>query len=144
MSVLTLKQQAPLFLVGSGHGATHWIAAFFYVLLPYLSKDLGISYAQAGVFVALFHISSFIANFASGAVVDLSGRRVLYQIVSLILGALALFVFGLSSIYWLLIFCQFNWFTKISFNDVDFIIKSLRWCKTIFITYTTCHFMAML
>lgn len=91
-----------MFLVGSGHGATHWVAAFFYVLLPYLTKDLGINYAQAGVFVALFHVSSFAANFASGAVVDISGRRVLYQIVSLILGAAALFVFGLSSIYWLL------------------------------------------
>ena len=100
--MLTLKQQTPIFLVGGGHGATHWIAAFFYVLLPYLTQDLGISYAQAGIFVALFHISSFVTNFASGPVVDLSGRRVLYQIVSLLLGAFALFVFGLSNMYWLL------------------------------------------
>ncbi len=29
-------KQGPAFLVGLGHGATHWLAAFFYLLLPFI------------------------------------------------------------------------------------------------------------
>ena len=96
-------QQWPMFLVGCGHGATHWVAAVFYILLPYLIKDLGIAYSEAGVFVALFHVSSFLTNFASGAVVDMSGRRIRYQTLALLIGAVALFAFGLSQ--WYLFLC---------------------------------------
>ena len=96
---LSLKQQGPAFLIGSGHGATHWLAAVFYVLLPFITEDLGISYAEAGVFVAIFHTSSMLANFGSGVIVDLSGQRVLYQIISLLIGTVALIAFGLSDIY---------------------------------------------
>jgi sugar phosphate permease len=73
------RHQAPVFLVGLGHAGTHWIAATFYMLLPFITRDLGLSYAQAGALVSLFHISSVTANFGSGMVVDVTGRRVLFQ-----------------------------------------------------------------
>ncbi len=91
-----LKNAAPAFLVGAGHGATHWLLAAFYVVLPYLSKELGLTYAQAGALVSLFHASSLAANFGSGAVVDIAGRRVVVQALSLVIGALALIAVGLS------------------------------------------------
>lgn len=109
-----LHQQWPLFLVGCGHGATHWIAAIFYVLLPFITEDLSLSYAQAGIFVAIFQFSSFLTNFGSGAVVDLSGRRVKYQIVSLLIGAAALIAFGLSGAY--LLMCLMVVFIGVSNN----------------------------
>jgi sugar phosphate permease len=87
-------QQGPAFLVGLGHAGTHWIAAFFYLLLPYITRDLGLSYTDAGLLVAVFHVSSLLANFGSGLVVDVTGRRVLFQIASLLIGAGALFAFG--------------------------------------------------
>jgi hypothetical protein len=37
------RQQGPAFLVGLGHGGTHWVAAFFYLLLPYITRDLGLT-----------------------------------------------------------------------------------------------------
>jgi sugar phosphate permease len=76
------RHQGPVFLVGLGHAGTHWIAATFYLLLPFITRDLGLSYAQAGALVSLFHISSVTANFGSGMVVDVTGRRVLFQVVS--------------------------------------------------------------
>jgi sugar phosphate permease len=88
------NRQGPAFLVGLGHASTHWIAAFFYLLLPYITRDLGLSYTQAGLLVAVFHVSSLLANFGSGLVVDVTGRRVLFQIVSLLVGAGALLAFG--------------------------------------------------
>ena len=81
---LGLREQAPAWIVAAGHGATHWIAATFYLLLPYLTEDVGLSYTEAGILVSTLHISSFIANFGSGMVVDVLGRRVLVQALSLI------------------------------------------------------------
>ena len=88
-----------MFLLALGHAATHWTAATVYILLPLIKDSLGLTYAQAGFFLTVFHICSFLANFASGIAVDMSGRRVLVQIVALVMGGLATFVFGLTSIY---------------------------------------------
>lgn len=98
-SVLRMKDQGPIWLMGLGHGATHWIAGIFYVLLPFLTRDLGISYTEAGLLVSIFHISSFLANFGSGALVDMTGRKVIFQILSLAVGAAALAVFGVTALY---------------------------------------------
>jgi len=88
-------KQGPAFLVGLGHGATHWMAAFFYLLLPFIAKDIGLSYTDAGLLVSIFHLSSLVANFGSGLMVDITGRRIVFQVVSLIVGGAALLAFGL-------------------------------------------------
>lgn len=90
------KDQGPAVLVGLGHSATHWIIATFLVLLPYISKTLDLSYAQAGGLVTLFHAASFLANAGSGAVVDIGGRRVAVQAASLTVGAAALLAVGFA------------------------------------------------
>ena len=64
---------------------------------PYLTEDVGLSYTEAGILVSTLHISSFIANFGSGMVVDVLGRRVLVQAVALFFGAFALMLFGISA-----------------------------------------------
>jgi MFS family permease len=100
---LQWKGQGPAFLVASGHAATHWILGTFYVLLPYITHDLGLTYAQAGGLVTLFHVSSFAANAGSGAIVDIRGRRVLVQSASLVIGAASLMAMGLAlQVFWLI------------------------------------------
>ncbi|MHA1571932.1 MAG: MFS transporter [Alphaproteobacteria bacterium] len=100
---LQWKGQGPAFLVDSGHAATHWILGTFYVLLPYITHDLGLTYAQAGGLVTLFHVSSFAANVGSGAIVDIRGRRVLVQSASLVIGAASLMAMGLAwQVFWLI------------------------------------------
>ena len=89
-----LARQGPIFLVGLGHGATHWVAATFYILLPYINRDLGLGYAQAGLLASIFHAASAGANFGSGPLVDVTGRRVLFQVVALALGGAALMGFA--------------------------------------------------
>lgn len=97
------KNQGPAFLVGAGHGATHWIIATFYMLLPFMAKELDLSYTQTGGLVSLFHGSSFLANIGSGAVVDITGRRVLVQAAAITIGAGALAAIGLATnVLWLL------------------------------------------
>ncbi len=91
-----------MYLLGLGHAATHWVAGTFYVLLPFMTKDLGLSYTQAGLLVSILHISSFFANFGSGAVVDVTGRKVIFQVISLGVGGVALLVFGFTGLYMVL------------------------------------------
>lgn len=91
------KSQGAAFLVALGHSGTHWIIGTVYVLLPFIAKDLGLSYTEAGGLITIFHVSSFAANVGSGAVVDVSGRRVLTQFFSLIIGAGALMAAGFVS-----------------------------------------------
>lgn len=93
----TWRTHTPALLVGAGHGATHWLLATFYVVLPFLSQELGLSYAQTGALVSLFHASSMIANVGSGAVVDIAGRRILVQSLSLVAGTLAMIAVGYST-----------------------------------------------
>ena len=88
------RRQGPMFLVGIGHGGTHWVGATFYLLLPFLAPELGLGYAEIGLLAAVYHASSFAANFVSGLVVDITGRRALFQVLSLAIGGLALGGFG--------------------------------------------------
>ena len=96
---LRLRNQGPVLMMSFGHAATHWIAATLYIMLPLIKDTLGLSYAQAGLFLSIFHVSSFLANFASGLAVDISGRRILVQVVALLLGAFAALIFGLTGSY---------------------------------------------
>jgi predicted MFS family arabinose efflux permease len=94
-----LRGQGPVFVLSLGHGATHWITGTLYILLPLIKDSLNLSYAEAGLFLSVFHICSFVANFASGLAVDVSGRRILVQVISLLAGAAAMLLFGMSSLY---------------------------------------------
>ena len=93
---LQWRQQGPAVLVGMGHGATHWVMGTFYLLLPFIAKALHLSYTEAGLLVSTVHISSFATNIFSGALVDLTGRRVPILVASLTVGALALASFGMA------------------------------------------------
>ncbi len=85
-----------MWIVSFGHGTTHWILSTFFVVLPFVTEDLRLTYTQAGFLVSTFYAFSFLANFFSGAAVDLTGRRVLFQIISLLSGAFAIIGFALS------------------------------------------------
>jgi MFS family permease len=90
------RQQGPIVLVGMGHGATHWLLGTFYLLLPFITRQLDLSYTQAGLLVSTVHISAFSTNLVSGLVVDVTGRRVPILVASLCVGALAMSGFGLA------------------------------------------------
>jgi len=99
VSVLQLKGQGPMYLVGVAHGTTHWVLGVFYILIPVLRGDLGLSYTQAGLLVSILHTSSFIGNLGSGALTDVLGRRTLLKIIALVGGSGALFTFGVTGWY---------------------------------------------
>lgn len=100
---IPLRDQWPAWMVALGHGATHWVLAAYLVMAPFFTKELGISYTEAGLLFATFHVCSFVANFGSGAAVDLVGRRVFLQVIALILGAAALAVIVWADGFWFIV-----------------------------------------
>jgi MFS family permease len=105
---LSLRDNAPIALVSLGHAATHWIGATVYILLPFVAISLGLGYAETGLLVSAMSVGSLVANFASGPLVDMTGRRVLFQVLAVAIGASALAglggfggIEGFDSMVWL-------------------------------------------
>ncbi|MDD9878213.1 MAG: MFS transporter [Magnetovibrio sp.] len=90
-----IKDQLTAYLVGVGHGGTHWLMGTVYILLPFARTDLGLSYAEIGAVITAMNIAAFGVNIVSGAVVDITGRRVLLLAAGLALCAVALLCVGL-------------------------------------------------
>lgn len=94
--------RGPLFALAGAHGALHWALAIFYLLLPFIKEEFQLNYAQTGLLASVVHVSSFAANIPSGIIVDLTGRRTLCQMCSLLFAALALAGMGSAGSYWLI------------------------------------------
>jgi MFS transporter, FSR family, fosmidomycin resistance protein len=101
----SLRTQLPIMLVSLAHGSTHWVVATFYLLLPSLSRGLGLTYTETGFLVTSLFIGSILANLPSGVLVDLTGRRIAIQIVSLLLCTASLAATGVVSSYTALCVC---------------------------------------
>ncbi|MGH8733215.1 MAG: MFS transporter, partial [Burkholderiales bacterium] len=90
MSAVVLPQHpAPprpwreLWLITIGHGLTHWYPATFYLLLPLIGTELGLSYSQIGLIMTCKYLASAVANVPGGVLVDTVGRKGLLMGVSL-------------------------------------------------------------
>jgi MFS family permease len=96
---LPREDQARVFLVGVAHGTTHWSKSVVFVLLPAIREDFSLSYTDIGLFGSIYYLGGLVANMAFGPLVDITGRREFFQVVSLLLLALAMAMMGMSSSY---------------------------------------------
>ena len=72
-----------LWLITLGHALTHWYPATFYLLLPIIGNELGLSYSQIGLIMTCQYIAGAVANVPGGVLVDTVGRKGLLMGVSL-------------------------------------------------------------
>jgi MFS transporter, FSR family, fosmidomycin resistance protein len=83
-------------LIGLAHGLSHFYQILIASLFAFISPDLGLSYTQLGVLIALFFAASGVGQVVSGFAVDtFGGRRLL--IGGLMLCGLAHVAAGLAS-----------------------------------------------
>jgi MFS family permease len=87
-----------------GHGASHWITGTFFLLLPKIREEFAFSYAEISLIGTIYYVGSLASNVIGGPAVDVSGRRILFQIVSLLMSGLALVGLGLSGNFFLIAF----------------------------------------
>jgi MFS family permease len=95
-SLIRIPGQSQVWLLSVAHGATHWVIGTFYILLPFVTKDLGLSYTESGLMVSTYYVTSLVATMTGGILVDVTGRRVLFQVVALLFGAAAIVGFGVA------------------------------------------------
>ena len=95
-SAFKIEGQGTIYLVGFGHASTHWVHAMMIFLFPYMKQDFGLSYTEVGFLSMIMHISALACNFGSGPLVDMSGRRVIFLMLSLLGTGAALFLFGIA------------------------------------------------
>jgi MFS family permease len=94
-----------VWLISAGHMMTHWYPATFYVLLPLIGNELGLSFSQIGSIMTCQAAAGAISNLPGGMAVDLVGRKGLLMAVALSWIGLPYLVMGLSHSYWMLLGC---------------------------------------
>jgi MFS family permease len=94
-----------LWLITVGHSLTHWYPATFYLLLPLIGNELGLSYSQIGLIITCQYIAAAVANVPGGVLVDTIGRKGLLMAVSLFWVGFPYLLIGFSQGYVMLLVC---------------------------------------
>lgn len=82
-----------------GHGFTHWFVTGFFLILPYLSQEFGLSFSQAGSIVAAKSAVTSSANLPAGAICDMFDRRRLLMVIAIVWPSLFYLILGVSDVY---------------------------------------------
>ena len=94
-----------LWLITTGHALTHWYPATFYLLLPLIGNELGLSYSQIGLIITCQYIAAAVANIPGGMIVDTVGRKGLLMAVSLFWVGFPYLLIGFTHGYLMLLVC---------------------------------------
>jgi MFS family permease len=94
-----------VWVVCTGHALTHWYPATFYLLMPLIGKELGLSYTQIGAIMTFQYAAGAIANIPGGILVDTVGRKGLLMALSLFWIGFPYLVMGYSDAYWMILAC---------------------------------------
>ena len=111
MSAVTAAPAVParpfreVWFITLGHSLTHWYPATFYLLLPIIGKELGLSYSQIGLIMTCQYIAGAVANVPGGALVDTVGRKGLLMAVSLFWVGFPYLLMGFTHSYLMLLAC---------------------------------------
>jgi FSR family fosmidomycin resistance protein-like MFS transporter len=94
-----------VWVVSIGHALTHWYPATFYLLLPLIGSELGLSYSEIGSILTFQFAAGAISNIPGGIFVDTVGRKGLLMAVSLFWIGFPYLVMGFSHVYWMMLAC---------------------------------------
>ena len=103
-SAFKIKGQGTIYLVGFGHASTHWVHAMMIFLFPYIQEDFGLTYTEIGLLSMIMHLSALACNISSGPIVDMTGRRIIFLMMSLVGTGGALFLFGFVQSFMIICF----------------------------------------
>jgi len=94
-----------VWLVTIGHSLTHWYPATFYLLLPLIGNELGLSFSQIGAILTCQATAGALSNVPGGMLVDSVDRKGLLMAVSLFWVGAPYLLMGFSHQYWMLLCC---------------------------------------
>jgi sugar phosphate permease len=110
MSTATTAGTAPrtfkeVWLISAGHGLTHWYTATFYLLLPLIGKELGLTYTEIGLIMTIQHLAGAISNLPGGMIVDTVGQKGYLMAASLFWVGVPYALMSVSHDFWMLLVC---------------------------------------
>ena len=94
-----------VWLISLGHALTHWYPATFYLLLPIIGHELGLSFSQIGLIMTCQYIAGAVANVPGGVLVDTVGRKGLLMAVSLFWVGFPYLLMSFTHSYLMLLAC---------------------------------------
>ncbi|MEO7743156.1 MAG: MFS transporter [Usitatibacter sp.] len=94
-----------LWLITLGHALTHWYPSTFYLLLPIIGRELGLSYSQIGLIMTCQYVAGAVANVPGGVIVDTVGRKGVLMAISLFWVGFPYLLMGFSHGYLMLLGC---------------------------------------
>ena len=100
-----LRSSREVWLISAGHGLTHWYTATFYLLLPLIGKELGLSYTEIGLIMTIQNLAGAIANVPGGMLVDTVGKKGYLMATSLFWVGFPYALMSLTHSFWMLLVC---------------------------------------
>jgi FSR family fosmidomycin resistance protein-like MFS transporter len=94
-----------VWLITIGHSLTHWYPATFYLLLPLIGYDLGLSGVEIGSIISVQAAAGAISNILGGQIVDSVSRKGLLMAISLFWVGAPYLLMSFSYHYWMLLGC---------------------------------------
>jgi MFS transporter, FSR family, fosmidomycin resistance protein len=94
-----------VWLITLGHALTHWYPATFYLLLPLIGNDLGLSYGEIGSILTCQFVAGSLSNVPGGILVDAIPRKGLLMAISLCWVGAPYLLMGFAHSYWTLLAC---------------------------------------
>jgi MFS family permease len=94
-----------VWLITLGHALTHWYPATFYLILPIIGKELGLTYSQIGLIMTCQYLAGAVANVPGGILVDTVGRKGVLMALSLFWVGFPYLLMGFSHGYLMLLGC---------------------------------------
>lgn len=94
-----------VWLISIGHGLTHWYTATFYLLLPLIGKELGLSYTEIGFIMTTQYLVGAISNLPGGLFVDMVGKKGYLLAASLFWVGFPYALMSLTHNFWMLLVC---------------------------------------
>ncbi len=113
MSVIASASETPaeksfleVWIITIGHSLTHWYPATFYILLPLIGLELGLSNTEIGMIMTAQYAAGAATNLPGGMIVDSVGRKGILMALSLFWIGVPYFIMGFSNAYWMLVACS--------------------------------------
>jgi MFS family permease len=94
-----------VWMITLGHALTHWYPSTFYLLLPIIGRELGLSFSQIGLIMTCQFIAGAVANVPGGVLVDTVGRKGVLMATSLFWVGFPYLLMGFSHGYLMLLGC---------------------------------------
>lgn len=107
-AVLPAKASRPfadVWLISFGHMLTHWYPSTFYLLLPLIGNELGLSYGQIGSILTCQFVCGSLSNIPGGMIADAVPRKGLLMALALCWVGAPYLLMGFTHSYWTLLGC---------------------------------------